>query len=150
MEYSVEKNMLKANAHIDEGFLELDENRKEVKITAFRQPYQKRAAFKCLTKMALAIMPEDELVNFKQTLDWVNSEDDKLITDALYCFRSRSIKSLHAIDAVLLKRVNNTNSIPYATFYIAFYNFTFQIFLPLCSQDIGLNKIQVCHFPNKM
>lgn len=150
IEYSIEENMLKANAHIDDGFLEIDENRKEVKFTAFRQPYQKRSAFKCLTKMALAIMPEDELINFKQTLDWVNSDDDKLTTDALYCLRSRSIKSLHAIDAVLLKRISNAGCIPYATFFIAFYNFTFQIFLPLCSQDVGLNKIQVCHFPNKM
>ena len=150
LEYSAKENMLHATAHVDDGFFEIDENRKEVKINSIRQPYQKRSAFKCLTKMALAIMPAAELIHFRHTLDWINSEDDRLITKGLYCFRSRSVHSLQAIDAVLLKRQETSSSIPYVTFFIAFYNFTLQIFLPLCAQDADLNKIQVCHLPSKM
>lgn len=150
LEYAAEENMLKATAGINDGFLEIDENQKEIKINAFRQPYQKRSAFKCLTKMALAIVPDDELVYFRQTIDWVTSEHDELITNSLHCFRSRSTQSLHAIDAVLLKRLDNIATVPYVTFFIAFYHYTFQIFLPLCTQDTGLKKIQVCHLPSKM
>jgi hypothetical protein len=155
LEYSTKENMLQAQAGSVDDFIEISENEKRVLIHAYRQPYRKRSAYKCLVKMALAIIPEQELCNFRHTLDWLNirnPEDDTLKTSMLLCLRSRSPASLRAIDALLLRRRDPNAPVPYVTFFIAFYNFSFQIFLPLSHKDQHLmgQDLQICHFPTKM
>lgn len=154
LEFSTKENTLHAQANIADSFIDIDEDTKQVFIHADRQPYRKRSAYKCLVKMAIAIMPDCELINFEPTLNWLckNPEDDTLKTNILLCLRSRSATSLPAIDACLLRRIDSNALVPYMTFFIAFYNFSFQIFLPLSHKDQHLmgQDIQLCHFPTTM
>jgi len=155
VEYSTEENLLKAEANMADAFLDIHGSEKRFVIHSYRQPYIKRSVYKCIVKMAIAIMPRDELPNFRRTIDWINisnPKDDLFKTDSLICIRTRSVKSLHAIDALLLRRKDPSSLIPYSIFFIAFYNFSFQIFLPFSEKDKHLKDqtVNLCPFPTKM
>jgi Protein of unknown function (DUF2934)/HNH endonuclease len=52
-----------------------DEERGEVRTALECQPYVPLAALRCFSKMALAVMPEDELRHFRATRAWVLEPD---------------------------------------------------------------------------
>lgn len=112
------------------------------------------AVYKCFTKMALSIMPKEELLHFSNTIKWIKEKQHET---SMYSFEnlisiySYSPIKFPYISAVLLKRkVGIGNNIPYAVFQLSYNNFSFQTYLPLCS----LNKLnsykrnQLLYFPN--
>ena len=62
--------------YFDDPLVEENENAKELIIKALRQPYIPVNVFKSLTKMALSIMPENELIYFQKTIKWISFKDD--------------------------------------------------------------------------
>ena len=120
-----------------------------------RQPYVRRLAFMCLVKMALSIAPPEILPNFSETIRWLISEVPGTPPAGSACsrlIRSRSVKSLGAHETVLLTRRAPSNELPYATFFITFSNFSFQIFIPFSSQDANLvnQQVRIPRLPSKM
>jgi hypothetical protein len=147
---------LLANSHVDDRFIDIDMDQKRLSIHWQRQPYIRRRAFMCLVKMALAIAPPAILPGFSETNRWLQTGKtaDQAPRGSI-CFRlirSRSVQSLNAIEAVLLTRKDPSARLPYATFFILFYNFTFQIFVPFSAHDDFLvgQEITIPRLPSKM
>ncbi len=127
--------------HQDDEIATIDEERKTITFTANRATYIPISIYKCLAKMALTIMPEDELENFKTTMAWINEEEhDKSPHDL------KALKAMMSIapgpqpypftSCLLFKRKPTTvDKVLYMIFVLAYGNFAFQIYLPLCTKD---------------
>jgi hypothetical protein len=101
--------------------------------------------------MALSLMPRSELQHFVDTICWISAltPEDTQMDGKLFCFCSVSPTALKGIDILLLKRKSLSARLPYMSFYIAFSNFTYQIFLPFSSLDRHLigSTIQMHRLP---
>lgn len=127
--------------HEGDPIATIDEEKKTITFTAKRASYIPIAIYKCLVKMALTIMPDSELHNFKTTLKWIN-EDDHSVS----AFDLKSLIALMSIapgakpysftSCMLFKRKDNPpENVPYMLFLLAYGNFAFQIYLPMCLED---------------
>jgi hypothetical protein len=66
------------NIYHNEPLVENNENVNELVISGIRQEYIPINVLKCLTKAAISIMPESELIHFQGTIKWIladTSED---------------------------------------------------------------------------
>jgi hypothetical protein len=150
-----EKDMISIRSSIDNEIATINDEKKQLTIHGYRQPYNPRSVYKCLVKMALSIMPEVEMINFKDTVSWLNmenAEDDKIKTDSLVCFHSFTPGGhpFPWITVILLRRKRDDLLLPYMSFFIAFSNYTFQIFIPFSQRDSHIlnQKIRLVFFPN--
>lgn len=146
-------NQFLATAQFDDDFLEIDASGQKGTIKGFKQPYRPKAVFKCLVKMAIAVMPPDEIPNFEGTLAWLRREErlDQTNSRSVFCFTSISQMTRNGIDVTLMRRRNPVAKLPYISFFIAFSKLTFQIFLPFCKADehfVG-ESVQIHRFPNR-
>lgn len=141
----------KVNIQIYEGddfSYNINEDNKIITINGTRT-YIPSLVFKCLTKMALTIMPENELVNFVETLEWVY--DDKKMLNKLppvYFHMYAGIKPFDFITCALFKRKEtHKEPVPYMMFMLAYSNFVFQ--LPVISKkmDIKFNDMIFFNIP---
>ena len=146
---------ISVRSSIDNEIATLDEDKNKLIIHGYRQPYNPRSVYKCLVKMALSIMPKEEMNNFQDTISWINierAEDDKIKTDHFVCFNSFTPGGhpFQWITSILLKRKRDDLILPYMSFFIAFSNYTFQIFIPFSKKDDHIlnQKIKLCFFPN--
>lgn len=138
------KQALKVESHDGErDIFEFDEVNKTVTLKAIRATYIPIAIYKCLTKMALTTIDENELVNYENTLEWINEEDhknSKFIVNNLKCFYSFTPGPLphdFTTCALFKRKENNKDNVPYMIFLLAYGNYTFQIYLPLSNKDSG-------------
>lgn len=146
---------IKMESHEGDDIFELDESTKILKITGTRATYIPIAIYKCLTKMALTIMPQNELDNFKNTLNWINEEDHSVSQYnlkslyALFAFVPGP-KPFEFITCALLKRKpDHKKVVPYMLFLLTYGNFIFQIYLPLCKDDFKFSggKFEIIFIP---
>ncbi|MES2238809.1 MAG: HNH endonuclease [Bacteroidota bacterium] len=149
----LKEGALKVESHDGEReIFEFDEINKTVTLKAIRATYIPIAIYKCLTKMALTIIDEDELVNYENTLEWINEEEhenSRFKVSNLKCFYSFTPGPLphNFTTCVLFKRKeNNIDNVPYMIFLLAYGNYTFQIYVPLSKKDSG--DIEFTAIPN--
>jgi HNH endonuclease len=147
------ENQFAATAGLGDNFLEIDISSRKGTIRALKQPYSPRGVFKCLVKIAIAVMPSTELGNFARTIAWLRAhasvEEGK--ASSYFCFTSKSDMVRAGIDIILLRRKDPAAKLPHMSLFLAFSKFTFQIFIPYSSGDqhfVG-EKIQVSPFPNR-
>jgi len=112
------------------------------------------AVYKCLTKMALTLIPEEELLYFSNTIDWIKEKHHNNSTytfDKLISIYSYSPNAFPFVSAILLKRKKNVqNNFPYVIFRLTYSNFSFQSYLPLCTLDQAqsYNSDQILYVPH--
>jgi len=150
-----ENGMISIRSSMDNEIATIEDCKTQLIIHGHRQPYNPRSVYKCLVKMALSVMPEEEIINFRDTLSWLNienTENDKIETNSLVCFHSFTPGGhpFPWITAILLKRKRDDLLLPYMAFFISFSNYTFQIFVPFSQRDSHIlnQKIQLFFFPN--
>jgi hypothetical protein len=145
-------NSFRAEAHLADDFIEIDQTQQSGKIKGFKRPYRKRAVFKSLVKSALAVMPQDELSNFIETIRWIRAEGpEKTPESRCFCFTSSMEVRRVGLEVLLMRRLEPTAKLPYMTFFMCFANLTYQVFLPFSKGDhhyVG-ETIQVRRFPNR-
>ncbi|MEN9908267.1 MAG: hypothetical protein RLZZ540_1416 [Bacteroidota bacterium] len=133
--------------------VKIDEENKTLTITATRATYVPIAIYKCLTKMALTIVDDAELIHFQKTLDWINEEnheESKYFIESLKCYFSLTPGPLpHDFTTCILgKRKNDASeNVPYMIFLLAYGNYTFQIFLPMCDIDDTKGNFNMAPIP---
>lgn len=122
----------------DEPIMKLNEEENTIIFQGHRS-YIPQMIFKCLTKMAMTIMPEEELKNFSYTLEWLQGKikyDKNLIVSFRY-YSGR--KPFPFVSCMLFKRKDNAPKlVPYGLFCLAYSNFVFQIHIPCCNNDVIL------------
>jgi hypothetical protein len=149
----VKKIGVKIDNYDEDIISEINEANKTITINSIRPSYIPVAVFKCFAKMALTLMPEDELTNFKLTLEWIQEEDHE---KGPYTFRDLKVLyqfygGIHPFDFItiglLRRRENAAAQVPYMVFFIAYSNYYFQIHLPLSPKDSALKEATMHFFP---
>jgi hypothetical protein len=123
----------------DIGLVE-DENAKTLTLTYVQKPYRPLGAYKALCKSAFTLLPDDELVNFKELQQWLLQPD--LTTYQVYSSGSHICYSIFVPAfqpfkqpiVCMLKRRDLIDA-PYISFFIATGNVSYQIFLPCPAKD---------------
>lgn len=135
---------LKIEAHDGEReIVNFDEVNKTVTIKAIRATYIPIAIYKCLTKMALTIIDDNELVNFENALEWINEEEhgaSRFSINNLKCFYSFIPGRLphDFTTCIIYKRKDQPiDNVPYMMFLLAYGNYTFQICIPMSGKETG-------------
>ena len=142
----IETTHVNLEDHEGDTITTLDEENKTITIKAKRATYTPIAIYKCLTKMAITIMPEIELQKFKNTIDWLNEkyhEKSPFDLKSLFTLFSVTpgINPFPFTSCILFKRKDDhKNDVPYMLFLLAYGNFSFQIHLPLCIEDKKLSN----------
>ena len=153
---SIGKKYLEIEDHIEDCITTLNEKDKTIIFESTKASYVPIAVYKCLVKMALTIMPDNELHNFSCALEWINEEDHNkskfnVKPLPLYFSFAPGIKPLTFTSCFLLKRNENpTNQVPYMLFILAYGNFVFQIHIPMCEEDKKLigSTFEFVHVPS--
>ena len=119
-----------------------------------RQPYTPMGVFKCLVKMALAVMPERELHECQHLKNW--------ILEPTHTFESFQYKPLmlfgqlvpgpipnDRVTYILLRRKASVTGCPYMMFVVMYGNHVHQIVLPMPAQDTvdGRSTLSIRYFP---
>jgi len=130
-----------------------DELAKSLTFTFVEQLYRPLAAYKALCKSAFSLLPPDELVNFEGLREWLLRGD----LSGIYCDGSHfcyktfvpAFRPFPQPIVVLLKR-NDQIDASYMSFFIAFGNVSYQIFLPCPAKDEYLRgkTINMPSFPH--
>lgn len=118
-----------------------DADGKRLTATLQTQRYVPVRVLKCLVKMALAIMPEEELPGFETALRWVRSPDDRGCLDYLRgagCYKSLLTHGTQSPRACLLRRVTDDSPLPYMVFLVGAGGLLLRTFLPMATGDLHL------------
>lgn len=145
--------ILQLQESIDDLITELDEENNSLIIKTTREPYIPNAVYKCFVKMAITIMPEAELKNFINAKYWLQVTDyentPSIIKPAICLFSFTPGNNPYKfIKAMLLKRKEGSEKVPYMILIVAFQNFFFQTIIP-SEKDLSLagESLQLSFFP---
>ncbi len=114
-----------------------------------REPFIPQSVFKALLRMAIALMPRDELTHFTPVINWLL--DKKPLQLDNYCPQVlHSIiparAPLDTVTAVLARRHTNELNVPYMIFVLMFSNYVFQIMVP-SPKSLQGKKVTATIFP---
>lgn len=128
-----EKKELKIQVREDSDFYTLDKENKVIRAEYTLQPHIPAAAYKALVKMALSVMPENELKNFSISKSWIMEEDHKKdLMKPLYVLRTfiPATNPLKETLVFLFKKYSSTEKYPDCIFVLCFGNIIYQITVP--------------------
>lgn len=99
------------------------------------------AVYKSLVKMALSMLSESELHKFSKTFEWLQDESHskkEYSTDNLPLIftQNKSGWQKFNLSVLLFKRKLDNSDIPAYMFKLYYNLFSFQIFIPFCSDDL--------------
>lgn len=143
------KDKINIEEHDGDSIVSINEKEQTITITAKRRSYVPIAVYKTLTKMALTIMPEGELADYKATLEWINEEQHQespqdLKNLVVLMSIADGVKPFPFVSCMLFKRKeNHRDNVPNMMFMLAYGNFVFQIYIPMCAQDAQLAGTQI-------
>lgn len=128
-----EKKELKIESRKNSCFFELDEKNKTIQLKYTLQPHIPAAAYKALVKMALSIMPENELENFNISKIWIRELDHtKDLIKPLNVLMTfiPGINPFKETFVCLLKKFTISQEYPDCIFILYFGNIIYQIIIP--------------------
>ncbi|MGM0519697.1 MAG: HNH endonuclease [Campylobacterota bacterium] len=127
------KDGFKITERLDSRITAFDEIEKQLSVTYELEPYIPQAVYKTFVKMALSVMPHEELKNFKEALQWIQESDhSKTFMNPLKVLTTFIPGPRPNIEPItlLLKRKTDTSQYPYSIFVLAFGNMIYQIVVP--------------------
>lgn len=68
---------LKIHNYEDDSILTHDSENNSIIFHTLKKPYTPIGIYKCLTKMALSIMPDEQLTFFQETVEWINCTEHR-------------------------------------------------------------------------
>jgi len=104
------------------------------------------AAYKCLSRMALSLMPEQELSSFTDAIEWVSNPDhefDRSLFGSAGCLVYQAHVPYRAAWAGLSCRIEEDAPFPYMIFFLGAERLILQMHLSLCALDEDLDGTEV-------
>ncbi|MBZ0181793.1 MAG: hypothetical protein K8F60_05000 [Melioribacteraceae bacterium] len=137
IEFDAETNSLLASLNFDN--IEINENEKTLKLRTVTQPFKYINVYKCLLKIALTIIPEEELQYLEDSLKFLTDEYkyDELFPVNITNTGDRGIEH---IELYIFKRKVDDCKTPYYLFILRFKSIIIQTYLYINSLDVG-NKL---------
>lgn len=124
-------------SNFNSPFIKLDEQNKSLTIQMQTQKIKPIKVYKAFLKMALSIMPEDELINFKDLINYIQEEQDRAskgLSKIIVTFTPGS-KPYDNYMNIILRKKNNQKNLPYMYYIFSYGNFIFQTMIPSIVQD---------------
>jgi hypothetical protein len=115
-----------------------DESSKTLTLSLDSQPYIPVAVFKCLTKMALAMMPPQEFRLCRGAVGWIRNPEhgsDPSYLEGLGCYLYFSPRPFPQAWASLLRRSELDAPVPHMLFLVGTAHLLLQICVPFCERD---------------
>ena len=142
---------LAINVEETEGFFEDDPIAKTLTFRLKRPGYRPAKVAQAFFKMALSVMPEAELPNFRLLLDWMNPNAVQKMaapTPVLHTFVGGAWEK-DLVRVALLTRMADEAALPYCFFILGFGNELFQVAIPSTERDSQLygSKLTIPVFP---
>ena len=140
-------------SHQDDTMYDIDNNKKNgFTFNPERQPYIPMAVYKCLTKMAISMAPEEILPFFRSAINWISADDhagDLPPMTPLICLETFTPgpRPYRAVCSILFTRKQDSDLVPYSIFVIAFGNSIFQIIVPSPERDFRLHQKEISFVP---
>lgn len=129
---------------------EIDFEKKEIRVTARREPYIPAAVFKAFAKMAYAILPEEMQPEYSHLRTWLRSDryDGAGFSPlkVLQLFMPGPMP-IPGVRLLLLQRRGKDAPLPTAIFVVAFANYCFQVPLPALPGDAEITDYDMYFFP---
>jgi|ERR1700732_874935 len=134
---------------LGDNSLQGDELTKTISASYIQQGYRPLGAYKALCKSAFTLLPQNELVHFPELRQWLLHDD--VTTYQVYphgghicCYSFvPGFRPFPQTIVGLFRRKEKTET-PYMSFFVAFGNVSYQLFLPCPAKDAhlrGKNKI---------
>lgn len=111
-----------------------------------RQTYVPILVYKALVKIALTVVPTDELDNLKETIEWLNISEKRIEDFFGQFIMFRFIpgpKPFPYIKIVLFKRKEDDIKMPMYQIALSFNNYNFQYIIPCFKKDAHLDGLTV-------
>ena len=132
----------------------VDEVTKEITLTVSQDQYTPVAVLKAFAKMALSLLPEEELPNFRGAMTWIRNTDHQaglvktFSFPVLYTFVPGTDPFVN-VAVILLRRRTDDLLVPYITFVLTYGNEVFQTVLPSPERDAAISgrKVKFPYFP---
>jgi hypothetical protein len=131
----------------------VNETSKEITLTVRRAPYTPVAVLKAFAKIALSLLPEKEVPNFRAAMAWIRNTDHKVglvktsTFPVLYTFVPGNDPLVNSV--ILLRRRTDDLPVAYVTFVLTYGNEVFQTVLPSPERDAAISgqKVKFPYFP---
>ena len=135
----VEEDNTDLYLHSDDENIKADINREGKTLTIHGvRSYVPIYVYKIFIKMALTIMPENEMQYLRTSLQWLMTESsthpDLFLSRRMY----EDWKAFDGACMIYKRNSNNNDNAPTYLFGLIYHNFFFQTYIPLCNQDISL------------
>lgn len=121
---------------------EVDEVNQRIIFHLVRDPYTPVAVLKAFVKVALTLMPEEEISQFSEAIKWIGEIDhSKSFLDKfplIWTFLPGHMPN-DLITVWLLRRKPSVSDVPYAFMILAYGNDVFQVAIPSLQQDQIIN-----------
>ena len=134
----VEKGVIHFTEYEDDPLVKIVREGNRVELVVTRDAYTPIAVMKAFVRIGLTLVPESELPNFPDTLDWIRETDHgrrgRLRTPAAVTFRPGPMPN-DVIGAAVLRRKAAARKVPYAFVVLAFGNHQYQVCIPSVTQD---------------
>ena len=143
---------LEVTQYEDDPIAVVNEATNEITLTLRRDPYTPVGVLKAFTKMALSLLPEEELPHFHAAGAWIRNTDHQAglvkTFPVLHTFVPGDDPSIN-IAVILLRRRTNDLPVPYVTFVLTYGNEVFQTVLPSPERDVAISgqKVKFPYFP---
>ncbi|BDP35058.1 TPA: hypothetical protein NJ548_004447 [Vibrio parahaemolyticus] len=121
------------NSPSDSGFFKFDEENKIVTQIFEIESYIPSAVYKCLVKIALSVIPDSEVENFKDTIKWINTKDHSIgYINPLHVYQAfiPGFKPINESFVDVLKKQDLVSTFPAYWLIIGFGNIVYQIIIP--------------------
>ena len=102
-----------------------------------RGPHRPAAVAKAFFKMAISVMPEEELPNFGELMGWMKPDSSLYMaasTPVLHTFLGGAWPN-DALRAAIFTRNSDEGAVPYCFFVLSFGNEMFQVSIPCAKKD---------------
>jgi hypothetical protein len=143
---------LEVTQYEDDPVAVVNEATNEITFTLRRDPYTPVAVLKAFTKMALSLLPEEELPNFRAAIAWIRNNDHQVglvnTFPVLHTFVPGDDPFVN-ISVILLRRKTAGPAVPFVTYVLTYGNEVFQTILPSPERDVAISgqKVKFPYFP---
>lgn len=129
---------LSITAYEDDPFFELDEANSRITFHLKRDPYTPVAVLKAFMKIGLTLLPDEEVENFKEAIQWVQESNHGIPfvdgSPVIYTFQPGPMPN-DLISVFILRRKQDVAGVPYLFLVLGYGNETFQVMLPSRKHD---------------
>jgi hypothetical protein len=145
LEHDTSRHHITLRESVSERIMTVDREAKTIAVEMLCQPHIPVAAFKCLTKIALAIMPDNELKHYDLARQWILHPDHTLnekYLQGIGCYLYSTPTPYLAPWVMLLRRVDPFTRLPYMLLLLGVSNLLVQTLVPICRLDNHLEGCQ--------